>query len=141
MEYYKPQSPIKKGEVGIYPLTTYDQVIMKDGSRFEGEIQKVKIPLLYYGVFKANSWVQNSSSYSQTVQLLTDEQDSNIDSSSQFYSLPMCKQTDDKNQNQQLQEILNLFYLGNSILNNNQVTVILFDEKPSIDITVYWLIK
>ena len=38
MDYLKPQSPIMKGNTGIYPLTTYDQIIMKDGSRFSGDI-------------------------------------------------------------------------------------------------------
>ena len=37
MIYVKPQSPIRKGDTGIYPLTTYDQIIMKDGNRFDGE--------------------------------------------------------------------------------------------------------
>lgn len=32
--YYKPQTPLVKGDDFIYPLTTYDQVIMSDGSRF-----------------------------------------------------------------------------------------------------------
>ena len=38
MIYVKPQSPIRKGDTGIYPLTTYDQIIMKDGNRFDGEL-------------------------------------------------------------------------------------------------------
>lgn len=33
MAYYKPQSPIKKGEDYIYPLTTVDQIILDDGTR------------------------------------------------------------------------------------------------------------
>lgn len=37
MAYYKPQSPIKNGEDHIYPLTTYDQIIMPDGTRWNGE--------------------------------------------------------------------------------------------------------
>lgn len=36
MAYLKPQSPITNGEDHIYPLTTYDQVIMPDGSRWNG---------------------------------------------------------------------------------------------------------
>ena len=36
MAYYKPQSPIKNGEDYIYPLTTHDQIIMADGSRWNG---------------------------------------------------------------------------------------------------------
>ena len=35
MDYKKPQSTIMQGNVGIYPLTTADQVILADGSRLE----------------------------------------------------------------------------------------------------------
>ena len=35
MNYKKPQSTIVQGNVGIYPLTTADQVILADGSRLE----------------------------------------------------------------------------------------------------------
>ena len=36
MRYEKPQSPLKLGENHIYPLTTYDQIILDDGSRWDG---------------------------------------------------------------------------------------------------------
>lgn len=36
--YLKPQSPILYKENYIYPLTTYDQIIMPDGSRWQGEV-------------------------------------------------------------------------------------------------------
>ena len=35
MDYKKPQSTIVQGNVGIYPLTTADQVILANGSRLE----------------------------------------------------------------------------------------------------------
>lgn len=34
----KPQSPIRNGDEGIYPLTTFDQIIMADGSRWNGVV-------------------------------------------------------------------------------------------------------
>lgn len=37
MAYFKPSSPIKFGEDHIYPLTIYDQIIMADGSRWNGK--------------------------------------------------------------------------------------------------------
>ena len=37
MAYLKPQSPIKNGEDYIYPLTTYDQVILENGNRWDGK--------------------------------------------------------------------------------------------------------
>lgn len=36
MAYLKPQSPITNGEDHLYPLTTYDQIIMPDESRWNG---------------------------------------------------------------------------------------------------------
>ena len=35
MDYKKPQSTLVQGGMGIYPLTTADQVILADGSRLE----------------------------------------------------------------------------------------------------------
>lgn len=37
MAYYKPQKPIIKDGNYIYPLTTYDQIIMPDGNRWDGK--------------------------------------------------------------------------------------------------------
>lgn len=36
MANYKPQSPLIMNGEGIFPLTTYDQIIMPDGSRWNG---------------------------------------------------------------------------------------------------------
>ena len=35
--YIKPQSPIRNGDEHIYPLTTYDQIILEDGTRWNGK--------------------------------------------------------------------------------------------------------
>jgi hypothetical protein len=35
--YYKPQTPLAKGNNFIYPLTTYDQIIMSDGKKWNGK--------------------------------------------------------------------------------------------------------
>lgn len=43
MAIYKPQSPIEKGEHYIYPLTTHDQVILPDGSRWSGSNLDVEL--------------------------------------------------------------------------------------------------
>jgi hypothetical protein len=32
----KPQSPLTFKGIPFYPITTYDQIIMKDGSRWDG---------------------------------------------------------------------------------------------------------
>lgn len=36
--YLKLQSPLKSGEDNVYPLTTYDQIIKSDGTRWDGDI-------------------------------------------------------------------------------------------------------
>lgn len=45
MDYKKPQSTLVQGGVGLYPLTTADQVILADGSRLEkdGKINSDKL--------------------------------------------------------------------------------------------------
>ena len=37
MPNYKPQSPLVMNGEGIFPLTTYDQIIMPDGTRWNGK--------------------------------------------------------------------------------------------------------
>lgn len=36
--YYKPQTPLAKGDDFIYPLTTADQVLLEDGSRLNAKV-------------------------------------------------------------------------------------------------------
>ena len=43
MPNYKPQSPLVMNGEGIFPLTTYDQIIMPDGSRWNGEASAVTL--------------------------------------------------------------------------------------------------
>lgn len=51
-EVIKPQSPIKSGSIGILPLTSYDQIIMADGTRWngvvvpEGALDPANIPII-----------------------------------------------------------------------------------------------
>lgn len=60
MAYLKPQSPLKKGEDHIYPLTTYDQIIMANGSRWDGKSSSGSASILASRaevVLPANNWV------------------------------------------------------------------------------------
>lgn len=43
MAYYKPQSPLIMNGNGIYPLTTYDQIILPDNTRWNGLSTEVSI--------------------------------------------------------------------------------------------------
>lgn len=36
MNIVKPQSPLMLGDIGILPLTNFDQIIMPDGDRWDG---------------------------------------------------------------------------------------------------------
>ena len=48
MAFIKPQIPIKDFNTGdyIYPLTTADQVVMKDGSRLNSVLEETAIPTI-----------------------------------------------------------------------------------------------
>lgn len=41
MAYIKPQSPLTHGENFIYPITTHDQIVLPDGSRWDGVSNKI----------------------------------------------------------------------------------------------------
>lgn len=38
MAYTKPQYPLKNGDNYIYPVTTHDQILLDDGSRWDGDV-------------------------------------------------------------------------------------------------------
>ena len=38
MPNYKPQSPLVMNGEGIFPLTTYDQIILANGERWDGKL-------------------------------------------------------------------------------------------------------
>lgn len=38
MAYIKPENPMKKGDDYIYPITTYDQIVMSNGEKWDGGI-------------------------------------------------------------------------------------------------------
>lgn len=68
MAYLKPQAPLQKGEDHIYPLTTYDQIVMPDGKRWNGNTAIPQILSQAASLPLAN-WVADESeeTYSQTV--------------------------------------------------------------------------
>ena len=43
MAFYKPQTPLQNGENYIYPLTTADQIVLKDGSRLNQKYVSVEL--------------------------------------------------------------------------------------------------
>ena len=73
MAYFKPSNPLKMDENYIYPLTTYDQVILPDGSRWTGKALEnggsINGNLNINGVVEAQSFVENgvflASKYAQ----------------------------------------------------------------------------
>lgn len=38
MAYIKPQYPLKNGDNYLYPVTTHDQILLDDGSRWDGDV-------------------------------------------------------------------------------------------------------
>ena len=140
MAYLKPQSPLIMGEDHIYPLTTYDQIINKDGNRVTEVADGKNISYLYRATFTTEGWVGGASPYSQSVTISPLIDGPAITSNSVFSSGPMCEKTTNEDTNRTLQETLNLFNIGYSQLGNGNVTCYLF-EKPTNDIEVIWLIK
>lgn len=73
MAYIKPQSPLKLGEDYIYPLTTYDQILMPDGSRWEGILDTGNNLFInrFTMTLPANSWVLENEEgpYTQQISL------------------------------------------------------------------------
>lgn len=140
MAYYKPQSPLKIGDNFYYPLTTYDQIINKDGTHVTSIADGKNIPYLYSATFTTNGWSGTSAPYSQTVAITPIDGGQAVTSQSIFVSPPMCEKTTVQETNETLQQTLNLFNTGYSQLGNGTVTSYLF-EKPTSDITVIWSIK
>lgn len=152
MAYLKPQSPIKNGEDHIYPLTTYDQIIMNDGSRWDGNVTTDKTltqsgraadaktvgdaianhyhnyatTATYSGTFTSSSW-SSSAPYSQTVTVSgirsTDTPFADVNMSS--------ASTGDAGNN--LIEAWS--FIGRiTVTTDNTVVAYCYDEKPTIDI-------
>lgn len=73
MAYIKPQSPLKLGEDHIYPLTTYDQILMPDGSRWEGLLDTGNKLFInrFTMTLPADSWVLENEEgpYTQQISL------------------------------------------------------------------------
>lgn len=60
MAYYKPQSPLEMNGNHIYPITTHDQVIMADGSRWDGK--SLSNGGAVSGAIEAPSFIENGVS-------------------------------------------------------------------------------
>lgn len=140
MAYLKPQSPLIIGENHIYPLTTYDQIINKDGNRVTEIADEKNISYLYSATFDLDNWAGDSAPYSQTVPITPLNNGKEVTSTFVFTSGPMYEQTTNQITNEALQETLGLFNVGYSQLGNGTVTSYLF-EKPTNDIEVIWSIK
>lgn len=56
MSYLKPQSPLKIDTDYIYPITTYDQIINKNGNRVTEIADGKNISYLYSATFSLESW-------------------------------------------------------------------------------------
>lgn len=140
MSYLKPQSPLIIGENHIYPLTTYDQIINKDGNRVSELADGKDISYLYSATFDLDSWSGSSSPYTQTVALISLDGGPTTTSTSVFDSPPMCEQTTNQETNQTLQATLALFNDGYLQLGRGTITATLF-EKPTNDIEIILSIK
>lgn len=140
MAYLKPQSPLIIGEDHIYPLTTYDQIINKDGSRVTEVADGKNIPYLYSATFQIDGW-SGEGPYTQTAMLSSINSGGDVNVNSVFTSPAMCYKTTSEETNQTLQSVLSMFNEGyTEIVGENSVTSTLF-EKPNSDIEIIWSIS
>lgn len=147
MNYVKPQSPIRKGNTGIYPLTTYDQIIMKDGTRFNGENfgsdggSSASI-FLYSATFLAQDW-QGEGPYSQTVKIFSENGGAGLSSENDIVSGIMIK--DNLPMDDNYNKIIFGAYLinqGEKIISSSLMTCKTKESiKPEVDITIYFYAK
>lgn len=145
MDYLKPQSPIMKGSTGIYPLTTYDQIIMKDGTRFNGENfgggGSASI-FLYSATFLAQDW-QGEGPYSQTVKIFSENGGAGLSSENDIISGIMIKD------NLPIDDNYNKIIFGAYLINQGEKTISSSlmtcktkeNIKPEVDITIYFYAK
>lgn len=123
MAYVKPQSPIKKGEDFVYPLTTHDQIILPDGSRWDGG---TVAHVSYTATFASGGWT-TTAPYTQTTAaaaaLATDSPVADLDTSSLTTS----------NYSTMMDEWAKI---GRIIANDGSVTAYCYESVPTTNLTV-----
>jgi len=136
MGYYKPQSPLKKGNNYVYPLTTYDQIILKNGERWTGPYDDLEVRLLiaqraqtsnYSATFSSSGWT-GEAPYEQTVAL-----DGVLSTDVPIVDIDMSK-ADTTDSGNALAEAWNC--IGRVTASDGAVTAFCYNEKPTVDITV-----
>lgn len=130
MAYLKPQSPIKNGENHIYPLTTHDQIILADGSRWDGKLVLEQVANLFTQTHKivltVDGW-NDTVPYIQTINIeglmANDLINVDIDMSEATNSTAGA-----------IQEAWCL--VGRSVVTEGAITFYCYDTKPEMDLKV-----
>lgn len=90
-EYVKPVTPLKKEQSFIYPITTYDQIILENGNRWNGVtlqaedveilIQEKVITTTYSRTLDKDNWSGNNAPYTQEINIenITEADDPIVD--------------------------------------------------------------
>lgn len=158
MAYYKPQSPIKNGEDYIYPLTTHDQIIMADGSRWNGKMSEdffvannittteegyvldarqgyalntlisQKATTARYSATLPTSGWSDSAPYAQTVSV-----SGVLTTDDPIADIDMSSAST-STQGTALLDAWNL--IGRIKVNDGSITVYCYEEKPEVDMTI-----
>lgn len=136
-ELQKPQTPILRGDgAPIAPLTVASQVI--DDSNEQNQRMDKTIQLLSQGksvrvykcTFLKDNWVQNEDFYWQQIvpcEAITENT---------LLSPPSVALTGNKEQDELILENLNYLKYGETL--QDQIKYICYDDKPTIDLTLYF---
>lgn len=131
--YLKPQSPLYNQPIDsyIYPLTTVDQVIMEDGTRLSAKLSNIvnkAETAMYTGVFVANGWSGTSSPYTQTLTI-----PGMLVSDNPFADVNLEDVSDAQG------AIDGWALIGRVAVSENDTVVgYCYEEKPTIDIPVFF---
>ena len=127
MAFFKPQSPLNVNGNGIYPLTTYDQIVLQDGSRWDGKTFLTNI-LAYSKTINlpVQNWTDEAP-YIQSIEFPGLEEDDlvNMDISMKEATVSTASTIPE-----------NWGYVGRSLAEKNLITFFCYESKPEIDLTV-----
>lgn len=136
----KAQSPLRERSTNtyFYPLTCYDQVVMPDGSRWDGTVQTQSVSSqLCYADLTIEGWSATSDGpggYRQTVQLYNKDTDTALTSITRIDGPVGCEQVANFSTNALMQVVVNLINKGYVVANSTGTVTFYVEEQPVTEI-------
>lgn len=138
------------GQADVFDVSREEGLVLEEGDAFDAATmndmeQRVKngfedtCPYLYKASLSVDAW-SGEGPYTQTAVLVPVDGGPTVAADSLFVSGVMCEQTEDKAENEALQDALTIINAGVAVLETNSVKVKIW-EKPSRSLDVLWQIK